>query len=335
MVEHSGYKLNITFWGPHAPIAQQKLEKRKSGATIVVVSSTIVKTYKGEYCLPSTSATKMYVDLDIDEASEFKQSSSNAEEEVQVMEPDQTHVSNEEIIVKARKALAEVHLMRQHNVPEVKKFSVVVDVEDIDPTFGWCYIACDVCSKKVIRKEDYLWCTICLAKPKFPTTRYKIELKVADHSARATFVLFDTEVRKVAKVSAEELIIAHKGDMQTIPTIFEMLCGRKQLFVIKLTEKNLIEGSKKYTVSKRIEMEEMEKIEKTMSEILDKEKEKNEGTSNTQSENEDSQDEKKKKKKKTGKINEQKEEDEEVHENEDKNTTSTKKRRFICDEDSE
>ncbi|KAK7851872.1 replication protein a 70 kda dna-binding subunit b [Quercus suber] len=61
----------LTLWGPVANEIDDNLFKRNPGPFIIVATCLIVKTFKGEYNLSSTSRTKIYINLEIPETSVF------------------------------------------------------------------------------------------------------------------------------------------------------------------------------------------------------------------------------------------------------------------------
>ncbi|XP_065630327.1 uncharacterized protein LOC112017423 [Quercus suber] len=64
--------VQTTLWGNTAQQIDDDFYKTNKGPFIVIVTSTIVKTFKGHYQLSSTFATKLYVNLDIPEVAKIR-----------------------------------------------------------------------------------------------------------------------------------------------------------------------------------------------------------------------------------------------------------------------
>ncbi|RYR75078.1 hypothetical protein Ahy_A02g009777 [Arachis hypogaea] len=80
--------------------------------------------------------------------------------------------------------------------------------------------------------------------------RFRIQLKVLDQSATATFVLFDGEAKKLLDTTASNLITLQKSnDLEASPQL-KNLCNLTLIFEVKLNEFNLKEGFQQYTVTK-------------------------------------------------------------------------------------
>ncbi|KAI3898738.1 hypothetical protein MKW98_000851 [Papaver atlanticum] len=71
---------------------------------------------------------------------------------------------------------------------------------------GWHYLACPRCSKKVLGDNGDLWCTKCEAKVDMPIARYMLRFKVEDHTGTTVFVALDSEIQKLVRLTAAELI---------------------------------------------------------------------------------------------------------------------------------
>ncbi|XP_050897584.1 uncharacterized protein LOC127104448 [Lathyrus oleraceus] len=125
----------------------------------------------------------------------------------------------------------------------VKMFRVSATINEIDDTFGWHYIGCEKCMKKLKQEGHELKCPSCETPSKF-----KIMFKVYDETAKATLTLFDQEAQKLLNTTAQMLLQQHANT--STPSILQNLCHRTLIFEIKLSAKNLKEGSQICTVSR-------------------------------------------------------------------------------------
>ncbi|XP_075639104.1 replication protein A 70 kDa DNA-binding subunit B-like isoform X2 [Castanea sativa] len=78
-------------------------------------------------------------------------------------------------------------------------------ITKIETGFGWYFMSCEICRRKVKPRGEHLWCDRCNKLAGFPIPRYRIELKVEDDTGLATFILFDSTAEKLLHISAKEL----------------------------------------------------------------------------------------------------------------------------------
>ncbi|XP_057417814.1 uncharacterized protein LOC130712013 [Lotus japonicus] len=129
-----------------------------------------------------------------------------------------------------------------------KVFTILATINDIDDTFGWSYIACHKCMKKLNKRGDQYMCPTCNEPAKYPTPRFKIQLEVSDETAAAKLTLFDRDAQQLLHTTASELL--QHGSNKEIPTVLRNLCKQTLIFEIKLSDHNLKKGSQNYTVTR-------------------------------------------------------------------------------------
>uniref|UniRef100_A0A3Q7GU07 Uncharacterized protein n=1 Tax=Solanum lycopersicum TaxID=4081 RepID=A0A3Q7GU07_SOLLC len=90
---------------------------------------------------------------------------------------------------------------------ELQEYIVTVKskIIEIHNYFGWYYISCNVCSKKIEPTNSIYRCHNCNKDCKFPLVRYKIHLKVTDRTGDTTFILFNAVAEKLLDTSAHKL----------------------------------------------------------------------------------------------------------------------------------
>ncbi|KAG5594678.1 hypothetical protein H5410_035910 [Solanum commersonii] len=122
-------------------------------------------------------------------------------------------------------------------------------ISQIDTYFGWHYISCNLCNKKIEPKDGVYTCKKCEKECDFPLVRYKIHIKVKDNGGKTTLVLFNGVAETLLDTSASKLVNQmSKGDTH-VPSLIESLCGKDFIFKLKLTNFNLKEGLENYTVT--------------------------------------------------------------------------------------
>ncbi|KAL0015166.1 hypothetical protein SO802_002235 [Lithocarpus litseifolius] len=82
--------------------------------------------------------------------------------------------------------------------------------------------------------------------------QYRIQLKVEDSSGMATFILFDSEAKKLLNISTKDLLnkSLEEPDEVILPVQIENLKGKQFVFQIQLNDYNLKYGWEFYIVKK-------------------------------------------------------------------------------------
>ncbi|PIA50770.1 LOW QUALITY PROTEIN: hypothetical protein AQUCO_01200189v1 [Aquilegia coerulea] len=106
--DRSGTTLKVTLWGQANQQLPDDVVTASAGCPILVVTSSTVKLFDGNYSLSSTTATKIYVNLDIPEVADLKETNSNEETTVKLIAPSSTAITLEERMVSNRKTLVEI-----------------------------------------------------------------------------------------------------------------------------------------------------------------------------------------------------------------------------------
>ncbi|KAL4615581.1 hypothetical protein ACB092_07G136500 [Castanea dentata] len=219
-------KIRITLWGPTSNQIEDNFYNNNPGPFVIIVTSTIVKTFRGEHYLSSTSATKVYINLEIPKTATL-------------IDRNVEKTEIEGIPLQFKQEISE-------NV-----FTCLATIENIEKNFGWYYIGCAKCNKKVKSENDF-WCNNCKSNSNFPIPRYRIQLNVDDGTERAIFILFDKEAEKLLHTTARELSnkYATMNAYSTLPNKIEKLIGKTFVFQLKLNDYNWKEGWELYTIEK-------------------------------------------------------------------------------------
>ncbi|XP_030949817.1 replication protein A 70 kDa DNA-binding subunit A-like [Quercus lobata] len=253
--------IQTTLWGNTAHQIDDDFYKTNKGPFIVIVTSTIVKTFRGDYQLSSTFATKLYVNLDIPEVAEIR-NKLNTTIDVNVKEilPKRLlKVQDEELASQNKKTVAEIKNLEWNS--ETKDLMVTCNAKiiNINNKYGWYYVACLICKTKVKQVKGVLWCERCKNEPKFAVPSYRIQVEVQDETGSTTFILFDKGAEKIISKTAKELAEMQeeilKLDENILPKEIQKIIGNKYLFQLHLDEYNLKYGKEDYTVSKILDME--------------------------------------------------------------------------------
>ncbi|KAK4603919.1 hypothetical protein RGQ29_012434 [Quercus rubra] len=136
--------IQTTLWGNTAQQIDDDFYKTNKGPFVVIVTSTIVKTFRGDYQLSSTFATKLYVNLDIPEVAEIRNKYTIV------------HINVKELLPKGLPKIQDVKGVlwceRCKNEPKFAVPSYRIQVQVQDETGSTTFILFDKGAEKIISK---------------------------------------------------------------------------------------------------------------------------------------------------------------------------------------
>ncbi|KAM6563241.1 hypothetical protein CsatB_023239 [Cannabis sativa] len=213
----SGVTLKITLWGKLAEMFDTNVYKKDEGPFIVIVTSTTIKQFQGEKSFSSTSATQLYINLEIDYVASLIERFSTVVNGVQdIGSSNVNKISLEEEMCINRMSIKE--LLEAEWDDKLKEYKVTIKAKiiGIDTIFGW----------------------------------YKIHIKVKDKSGETTFVLFNVIAEKLLDTSVKKLLPTNNND---VPDVIQALRGKDFVYKLRLNDYNLRDGYENFTVSKIFE----------------------------------------------------------------------------------
>ncbi|KAI3917470.1 hypothetical protein MKW92_039359 [Papaver armeniacum] len=167
-------------------------DKRLRMLVLVDVCSTFVKNYQGKLTLSSTNATKVYNNVDIPEIVEMRTRCPYAR-------------PPRHITVATRKGKSTINIFDPDNMKPYLSSSLPNGIHPARQLMSSC----------VLGDDDDLWCTKCEAKVDMPIARYMLRFEVEDLTGTTVFAALDSEVQKLVRHAASELIgtseILHKA----------------------------------------------------------------------------------------------------------------------------
>ncbi|KAM7257779.1 hypothetical protein ACFE04_013520 [Oxalis oulophora] len=243
--------MKITLWRKAALLIDETTLGNGTNTVVIIVTSTLVNKFRDELSLNSTTNTKIYINLPTHETADISKRYENDKREVRELPSQEISLADiERRMFNNRLTLQQIMDIKWQSPEQNKIYTVIASIDQIDDKNGWCYIACEVCMRKLKEDGDNFTCNICRRSSKYPTPRFRIELQVSDSSATGYFTLFDREAHTLISTTAAELLSLHNGDTKNLPPILLNLCNRKLIFEIQLNEKNLKEGWQTYTITK-------------------------------------------------------------------------------------
>ncbi|WMV15291.1 hypothetical protein MTR67_008676, partial [Solanum verrucosum] len=248
--EDRSAKAKITLWEDYGEGFYPYLFPPESGPYIVIITATTVKEFRGEITFATTAATKTYVNLQMDHITSLIQKFATKPVHIQTIESGNgSNIPIAEAMFQSRMTITE--LLDSDWSYDIEECFVTLraQISQIDTYFGWHYISCNLCNKKIEPKDGVYTCNKCGKECDFPLVRYKIHIKVKDNGGKTTLVLFNGVAEKLLDTSASKLVNQmSKGDTH-VPSLIESLCDKDFVFKLKLTNFNLKEGLENYTVT--------------------------------------------------------------------------------------
>nr|POE66483.1 replication protein a 70 kda dna-binding subunit b [Quercus suber] len=223
-------KIQITLWGDLAESITEDACMDRSKSTILIITSTTVKSFKNQLSLSSTYATKVYISLDYQQ--------------------DYIHWDCEEV-VKNKRTIHEIIKFLEQSKSQEAIFYCMAVVKKVNAENGWHYISCTNCHKKAKTIGSTFWCKGCKKGFSSPTRRYRLELRVEDESGSTIFVVFDKEAEKIVRIPATQVytteIKDEDDDEDVVPKPIKNLLGKTYMFQIKINPNNIFTTKQNFT----------------------------------------------------------------------------------------
>ncbi|KAF9613487.1 hypothetical protein IFM89_008334 [Coptis chinensis] len=230
--------LEITFWGDRIKQIPQVLTKN-GPRDIITVTSTTVRLFSGKYVLQATPATKVYINLETDDAHTLKNSSNNPRAELPISRKRPSTYATEAIQVKN---LEEIDTLLLSTSSVGKRYKFKAKISDIDNKYNWHYNCCesDQCKRKVELKYPEWWCDYCSISMKEPTKRYKVQFEIEDSTCKKLITTFDDEAEYLLQRPLDELLKIEKQEngFDLVSKILEEPIGKEYEFEVRITKYN-------------------------------------------------------------------------------------------------
>ncbi|CAL1368089.1 unnamed protein product [Linum trigynum] len=243
-----GSKIQVTLWGSIITQFDEvfKAATAAGKSVILIITSTYVK--KDAHGVPffsSSTATKIYGNLDIPEVKAFHVIDEEVPEQQVLGKPPVEYVLKDDPEPKPA-TIAELAELKNDIDNEGKHFFLKAKIEEVED--NWCYFGCSKCPRKIPEDTDEFWCKVCNISTIKGVPRFRISLYVEDDTGNANLVLLEHEGVIFLKTTAEALLQANNEDMIKPPEYLENLIGKWHKFRIKLTEYNREKNSTNYTI---------------------------------------------------------------------------------------
>ncbi|CAA0806626.1 Unknown protein [Striga hermonthica] len=130
----------------------------------------------------------------------------------------------------------------------VGSYWVYGKIASVETNGNWWYISCNKCPKKLTPAGGKFYCEKCDVLDSNGKIRYKIQIRVVDHTGNAAFLMWDKESTELLGKTAPEL--KANNDEGVIPDEIDNLIDMKVLFKVQIRSAQLGVSNGVYTVIK-------------------------------------------------------------------------------------
>nr|XP_043616677.1 uncharacterized protein LOC122588595 isoform X2 [Erigeron canadensis] len=269
-----GNTQRCTLWNDYAVQFNDYVEKNKSGEHVItIMQHVILNEFRENVTVQSNKfGTRIFINEDIQQAHDFRKrlivqegatQTSNASLSTQTLYPNRL-----EFLLNSEKK----HLDEVREAEQVGECGVVATIAMLEKEFGWFFIGCQKCLKKVVSKSEYLqvapeedvteelmnspadsiWCR---KEKKMATQvgpRFRVTMRVQDNTGSASFVMWDRDVQKLLGLNAADIRQrqVNNNEEDNYPHELDGLLNQKVAFKIKIDDYNVKHKDGAYTINK-------------------------------------------------------------------------------------
>ncbi|KAJ9544151.1 hypothetical protein OSB04_023858 [Centaurea solstitialis] len=243
----------LTLWGALAEnFVDSHMAKNPSGVTlIIIVSSTRVTKYQDVLNFKTSSASKVYVNLNTDYVLELAKRFAHICPRLNLgVSSGKATKTMEEEMFENRMDIHQLLQTDWSNKPKGYIITILGVIEDIGTQYGWFYLGCQGCCRKVNPIDGVYTCASCNVEYKNVLTLYKLHLSVRDDTDVVTCVVLHKLAERMIDSSPLKLLNKSDPNKKELPHEISSLCGQKFVFCLQLSDYNIKYGSDMFTVSK-------------------------------------------------------------------------------------
>ncbi|KAG2307673.1 hypothetical protein Bca4012_083334 [Brassica carinata] len=248
---HDGPVMKLYLWDNAANVFCEKFKALGKPPSVILVTAVNPKRFEGAFSLSSMSASRVFVDMDVQPTREYLAwLESNSEVANRV---------NAEIVTKAETAtIGELLSYMKQAEAKVAWFECTATIDDVVRDSAWYYIACGGFRTKATKGPTTLMCKKCGKTEITGAAEYLTKISVYDNNDLASFVLLGDAGRDLTGKKASELVESYYeanegvGDGHVVPVPQAMIgaIGQERTFVIKISKHNLEGKTQALTVTK-------------------------------------------------------------------------------------
>ncbi|XVF09938.1 hypothetical protein REPUB_Repub07fG0140400 [Reevesia pubescens] len=205
---------------------------------VVIFAGMTVKSYMKTLYVSSSSATKVYVHLEIPEAQELKHRYAVVLVHAAVIQPQRYQNANQGQVPAAKSTIVEI-MATPPEIMKNLKYTLKATITHIDAPSGWYYNACNQCTDGLRFCAGNFWCKDHGAR--IPLPIIVIEVGIKDSTREMQVLAFGTQAERLIGATMEELSVLKDFDKIVLPQPIAELVNTEREFTIGLTTKAIDE----------------------------------------------------------------------------------------------
>ncbi|XVF55793.1 hypothetical protein PTKIN_Ptkin06aG0065400 [Pterospermum kingtungense] len=198
--------------------------------------------------IATSSASKLYLNLDIPVVADLKHSFGQENEPVNQLQMHEKTRRSPTEQEKLNRVNIQQLLSLDHQKTAGTIYTCVAHINDIDSMQGWCYDACKICLKRMLQVDRTYFCE----DHGETKTRlcYKLLLNVVDDIDKANFIAFNDVAERMTGVTIARLNVAGHRDKYLLPEpIKKTLLKKKAIFFVSIITKALEAGHVSFRIT--------------------------------------------------------------------------------------
>ncbi|XP_052107351.1 uncharacterized protein LOC107495516 isoform X1 [Arachis duranensis] len=215
-------KIRCTLWEDFATKLVKHIEEQPTSEYILIIQFAKFNLFKGAMGISNTNHNSiLYINADFQEVKDFRKSVIMA-------------------AVPCANQLSQIAADPAYSIEDdLINNSIYKPISELKASIenGWWYKSCKHCFHSLREAEDSYYCAKCATYPTTHTPRYSINMKVANDTDTAAFLLYDKGAAKFLGISASDLRLAQLtrgGVNEEYPIDLNSFRGKKFLFKVSV-----------------------------------------------------------------------------------------------------
>ncbi|XP_024014350.1 uncharacterized protein LOC112088343, partial [Eutrema salsugineum] len=236
-------RLNCVLWGPYASNLESLATNTTEAVFVVVLRFSKLRLYQGVWSVGNCyNCSTVLTNPDIPEVLAFKEKLPADGVTLSYTHPNQLTIVNsvsvrdDFFLHSPRRTISEIIA-----ASEVGKCVTMATIMSIDTEFGWYYMSCKTCSKKVLPHD------MDAMREKYPGRPFKKQLWKCGKC--------NTDVEEVIPACQSDCLFTYSSvdeiqDPDVLPMSLSNICGKTYLFKVAIESSNIVFNSDTYKVMK-------------------------------------------------------------------------------------
>lgn len=207
---------NVTLWGTKSDEIANMGLRGCAHTIILIVTSLVVKRIAGVHRASSTSATKVYANLEHAEVIQHLHSCGGHNQPPLLLPFEQntrirTNWTDDDTIL----SVAQLLNLPRNNLRD-RRFRTIAQVDDFNLSNFWYYDGCKLCLRKMPHAIKTT-CNNCGARDIYAEPCYKLEVQMKDSTATALFMFFGNAAEQFVGMPIASLLLRERTTRRRLP----------------------------------------------------------------------------------------------------------------------